>query len=208
MSRLTRVSSGSDHMTPSRRSGALESELRTHAQQLSMSAAARSRLASSMHSEFLAHAWARPEARVAAPRPRWLPGLRLGVLLLVATLGDIKLCAGLAAFGFGTFVTRSPAILGTPFTLVAAAMIVIGAIELAFAYGMWAGRPWAWPVGMGVETASVVLSVAWLLTGASLPLQGLFAAASAVLIWTLIRHEVRAEFARPVGPISWGATAD
>jgi hypothetical protein len=38
---------------------------------------------------------------------------------------------------------------------------------------------------MGVETASVVLSVAWLLTGASLPLQGLFARGVGGLIWAL-----------------------
>jgi hypothetical protein len=109
MSRLTRASSRSDRMTPSHGQAHWRRSSDTHAQHLSMSrSSAHPGSPRSMHSEFLAHAWARPEARVAAPRPRWLPGLRLGVLLLVATTRDIKLCAGLAAFGFGTLVTRSP----------------------------------------------------------------------------------------------------
>jgi len=75
--------------------------------------------------------------------------------------------------------------------LLALGALALGALELALAYGLWNLRSWAWPLGIGLETAALVLSVLQL--GRGIPGSHLLTLVLAVLtLWYLSRPRVRA----------------
>ena len=75
--------------------------------------------------------------------------------------------------------------------LVALALLALGALELALAYGLWNLRPWAWALGIGLETAALVLALLQL--GRGIPGSHLLTLVLAVLtLWCLSRPRVRA----------------
>ena len=140
--------------------------------------------------------------RQTAPATRTIFGRRashvvFGILLFAATFADIKLCMGLSAIGIATFIAPG-AWLGGPFLIIGACVAFVGALEFAFAFGVWAGRSWAWPLGIAVESASIVLSAAWVLAGAALQLQLLTGLVSFAILSALAQPHVRAALAAPV----------
>lgn len=75
--------------------------------------------------------------------------------------------------------------------LVALALLALGALELALAYGLWNLRPWAWALGIGLETTALVLALLQL--GRGIPGSHLLTLVLAVLtLWYLSRPRVRA----------------
>jgi uncharacterized membrane protein (DUF2068 family) len=75
--------------------------------------------------------------------------------------------------------------------LVALALLALGALELALAYGLWTLRSWAWALGIGLEIAALVLAVLQL--GRGIPGSHLITLVLAVLtLWYLSRPRVRA----------------
>ncbi|MDR3545094.1 MAG: DUF2127 domain-containing protein [Candidatus Limnocylindrales bacterium] len=75
--------------------------------------------------------------------------------------------------------------------LVALALLALGALEIALSYGLWNLRPWAWALGIGLETAALVLALLQL--GRGIPGSHLLTLVLAVLtLWYLSRPRVRA----------------
>jgi hypothetical protein len=122
---------------------------------------------------------------------RRVPTVLLGILLFAAAFGDVKLCAGLSMFGFGTLLSTASTY-SAPYLLIGTLVIVAAVLELVFAFGLWARRDWALPLGIGVEVASIGLSAAWVLAGAALPLQLLSALVSFAVLSALAQAAVRA----------------
>ena len=74
--------------------------------------------------------------------------------------------------------------------VVALALITLGALEIALAYGLWNLRPWAWALGVGLETAALVLTLLQL--GRGIPGSHLLTLVlAAVTLWYLSRPRVR-----------------
>jgi hypothetical protein len=75
--------------------------------------------------------------------------------------------------------------------VVALALLALGSLELALAYGLWNLRPWSWALGVGLETAALVLSVLQL--GRGIPGSYLLTLVlAAITLWYLSQPRVRA----------------
>jgi uncharacterized membrane protein (DUF2068 family) len=73
----------------------------------------------------------------------------------------------------------------------ALALLALGALEIALAYGLWNLRSWAWALGIELETAALVLALLQL--GRAIPGSHLLTLVLAVLtLWYLSRPRVRA----------------
>jgi hypothetical protein len=127
----------------------------------------------------------------------------LGIILFAATFGDIRLCAGLSVFGFGTFLMRATPAFGDAFVVVGLLATIVGLLELLFAFGVWARRDWALPLGIGVEVAGIILSLAWILVGAAMPLHALSGLVSFAVLAALAQAPVRAAMRRPQPGFPW-----
>jgi hypothetical protein len=74
--------------------------------------------------------------------------------------------------------------------VVALALITLGALEMALAYGLWNLRSWSWALGVGLEAAALVLAVLQL--GRGIPGSHLLTLVlAAVTLWYLSRPRVR-----------------
>ena len=120
-----------------------------------------------------------------------------GVLLVLAGLGATILggaVAGSVAGASGVAVGGSVLILG----LVA---LVLGVLYLAFAYGAWGLKPWAWTLGIASQIISLVLSVLRIVTGGSITSEIISIAIALILLYYLDTPDVRRAFGR--NPTSW-----
>jgi hypothetical protein len=168
----------------------IEQDLRQYARSLAPGAEVIDRLQRAARSSF-AESHPQPvERRPIAPSEgtflrRRASSLVLGILLFAAALGDIRLCSGLSVAGFGALVPAASGALGGAFILIGALVAVVALLELVFAFGVWARRDWARPLGLITETAGIVLSAAWVLAGAALPLQVLMGVVSFGLLMAL-----------------------
>jgi len=119
-------------------------------------------------------------------RPFGLTILAIGAVLVgaLALLG----AAGWWAASDGVFFL--PRLHGVE-RIVALALLALGALEMALAYGLWTLRPWAWALGVGLEAAALVLAVLQL--GHGVPGSHLLTLVlAAVTLWYLSRARVRA----------------
>lgn len=75
--------------------------------------------------------------------------------------------------------------------LVALVLVGVGVLELFLAYGLWALRRWAWALGIGLESVTLVLALLQL--GRGVPGSHLLTLALAIAtLWYLSRPHVRA----------------
>lgn len=104
-----------------------------------------------------------------------------GVIGLLGSLGMM----GLASLGGGFL-----AILGV-------LLLVLSVAYLAFAYGAWSLRPWAWSLGIGLSVGSIVLTLLQLTQGATDIVGALISIAiSGVILYYLFTPQVKAAFGK------------
>ena len=119
--------------------------------------------------------------------------------VLSAIGGCLALLAGLFATVLGGAVgaaTGSAAVGGLVVVLGLVA-IVYGALSLAFAYGAWTLKPWAWNLGMASQLVGIGLAIVYIVTGnAPVSSEILNIAISAVIIYYLNTPTVKAAFGR------------
>ncbi|MGI8658030.1 MAG: hypothetical protein ACR2K4_04570 [Candidatus Limnocylindria bacterium] len=133
--------------------------------------------------------------------PTATTGRPLGITIMAiiaGIFGVLGLLAGLALFGLsgllgavGGASVAGQGMLSSLFALVTAI------IALAFAYGAWTLKPWAWPLGLAFAGFAVVSGVIGLAsgdTGASSVIIGLVIAG--VVAWYLMTPGVKAAFGR------------
>lgn len=44
-------------------------------------------------------------------------------------------------------------------------LLVLGVVALAFGFGAWTGKPWAWTLGVGLYALNIVLQIVFLIIG-------------------------------------------
>ena len=119
--------------------------------------------------------------------------------VLSAIGGCLALLAGLFATVLGGAVgaaTGSAAVDGLVAVLGLIA-IVYGALSLAFAYGAWTIKPWAWNLGMASQIVGIGLAIVYVATNnAPISSEILNIAIAAVIIYYLNTPAVKAAFGR------------
>jgi len=105
------------------------------------------------------------------------------VLAVLAALGG-----ALGVLG-GLFILSSSPILGI-------AVLALGLLNLAFAYGAWTLKPWAWTLGVALEVISLLGSVVSIASGASVVNQIINVSVALTILYYLFRRDIKGAFGR------------
>ena len=133
-----------------------------------------------------------------APTPTAARPTGITILAVLAAIGGVLgILAGIAIVGIGGFAAASS---GTAayFGLGAVAGIIVlalGVLNLAFAYGAWTLKPWAWPLGVGLQVASLIWAGLAIL-GGDVSGQIIGIAISAIILYYLFQPNIKAVFGR------------
>ena len=127
--------------------------------------------------------------------------------ILAAIVGILGLCAALALIGLGGLAggllgSRAGAqvgfLVGVVGIVVGGLTLIVALLDLAFAYGAWTLKSWAWMLGIIAQGISAVLALVRLIDGrgaAGTEIVGI--AISAIIIYYLMTPEVKRAFGRP-----------
>jgi hypothetical protein len=113
-----------------------------------------------------------------------------GISGVLQILGGMVLLMGSGALG----IMFNSAALGGLAAVVGAIGLALGVLLLAFAWGAWGLRPWAWTLGVVLEAVAIVLGIFNLINGdggALIPI-----AFAALITWYLFQPDVRRAFGR------------
>jgi hypothetical protein len=118
------------------------------------------------------------------------------IAVLAAIGGVFGLIASLALLGLGTVVGAATGLGG--FVFVAGLLVLVySVLSLVLAYGFWTLKPWAWPLGIGVEVLGIVQAVLQYMNDSNQLFSTVISIAIAgVIIWYLYQPHVRAAFGR------------
>lgn len=120
------------------------------------------------------------------------------IAIVAAIFGVLGLLAGLALFGLsGLMGTVGGASLAQQSVMSSLLALATSILALAFAYGAWTLKPWAWPLGLAFAGFAVVSGVVGLATGDT-EITGVVigVAIAAVVAYYLMTPGVRAAFGR------------
>ncbi len=120
------------------------------------------------------------------------------VLAVLAAIGGVLgLLAGIALLGLGGLAaaggTGLLASYGAIFGIIA---IVQGALALAFAYGAWTLKPWAWTLGIVAFGLSLALSVLNIVGGGNIGSQAISILIGVAILYYLFTPTVKQAFGR------------
>ncbi len=105
------------------------------------------------------------------------------VLAVLAGLGG-----ALGALG-GLVILSSSPILGI-------VVLALAVFNLAFAYGAWTLKPWAWTLGVALEVISLLGSVVSIANGASVFNQVISVSVTLTILYYLFRRDIKQAFGR------------
>ena len=115
------------------------------------------------------------------------------VLAILAAIGGaLGLLGSLAIIGLGAAFAGAPG--GGMVGILGFAGLAVSVAALAFAYGAWTLKPWAWPLGMATFGLSAALAVIGLVSGDFG--QVLSLAIAAAVIYYLTTPSVKQAFGR------------
>ena len=129
------------------------------------------------------------------------------ILAALAALGGVLgVCGSLALVGLGGVLGGLAAQAGAPAgaalalggaTVIFGILILgISVLDLVFAFGAWGLKPWAWTLGVVLQGASIVLSLANGLSSSNLGGQVVGIAISGIILYYLMTPEVKRAFGR------------
>ena len=117
------------------------------------------------------------------------------IAVLSAIGGFFGLLASLVFLGLGAASTASG--LGGLAFVAGLIILAYSLLSLALAYGFWTLKPWAWPLGVGVQALGVVQAVLQFLNDGTQFFSLLVSLAIAgVILWYLFQPHVKAAFGR------------
>ncbi len=119
------------------------------------------------------------------------------ILAVLAIIGGIfGLLGALALLGLGAMATGVDAGLGGITLLLGVAFLVLAILELAFGFGAWTLKPWAWTLGVASQVLSLILIVINIATGSSITSQIVGIIIAGVILYYLFTPGVKAAFGR------------
>jgi uncharacterized membrane protein (DUF2068 family) len=124
----------------------------------------------------------------------------MGVTLLagLAVLdGAFDALSGWTLVRSGNEIAAHTVFSGGMVTLVGMVLLVIAVLLLALGYGLWMMRPWAWTLGVGLESANILLALARFAGGRETIAGALLTLMIAgTILYYLLQPPVRADFGR------------
>jgi hypothetical protein len=119
------------------------------------------------------------------------------VIAVLAAIGGVfGLLASLALLGVGAAVSTTSGLGGLVFV---AGIIVLAysVLSLVLAYGFWTLKPWAWPLGIGVQVLGIIQALLQYMNNStnlvSLVISLIIAG---VILWYLYQPHVKSAFGR------------
>ncbi|MGH2358862.1 MAG: hypothetical protein ACRDGJ_12795 [Candidatus Limnocylindria bacterium] len=118
------------------------------------------------------------------------------IAVLSAIGGVLGVLASLVLLGLGAAVGAATGLGGLAF-IAGLLVLLYSVLSLVLAYGFWTLKPWAWPLGVGVQILGVVQAVLQFMNDTS-NIVGLVIslAIAAVILWYLFQPHVRGAFGR------------
>jgi hypothetical protein len=118
------------------------------------------------------------------------------IAVLSAIGGVLGLLAGLALLTFSA-AGGTVAGLGGFVAIGGVVVLAYSVLSLVLAYGFWTLKPWAWPLGVGVEVLGVVQAVLQFMNDTRQIVSLVISLAiAAVILWYLFQPHVKAAFGR------------
>ena len=134
-----------------------------------------------------------------APTPAAARPMGITILAVLAAIGGVfAILGGLAivgVMGVAGASTGSAGLLGLG-AILGLIILVVGVAYLAFAYGAWTLKPWAWPLGVALAVISLVLSLLNIVGGGSITGEILNIAIAAIILYYLFQSNIKALFGR------------
>ncbi len=121
--------------------------------------------------------------------------------ILAAISGVLGILGGLAVIGLSGVLAAT---YGGFYSLIGFGILILSIAELAFAYGAWTLKPWAWTLGIAAEIVNIVLQVLWVTQGASIASIVISVVIALAILYYLDTPGVRAAFGKPA--TSWFAS--
>jgi hypothetical protein len=119
------------------------------------------------------------------------------ILAVLAAIGGVlALLAGFLAMGIGGAAAAGGSGLGGLLGVVGILAIAQGALALAFAYGAWTLKPWAWVLGIVAFGLSLALAVLNVVGGGDIGSQAISIVIGVVILYYLFTPQVKAAFGR------------
>jgi len=119
------------------------------------------------------------------------------ILAILAAIGGVfGIFGGLTLLVSGDFIgaAAGSTALGDLASLVGAVLLVSGIFGIAFAWGAWGLRPWAWLLGVVIQAVNIVIGVFQLINGQSGSILGIAIAAG--ITYYLFQPSIKAAFGR------------
>lgn len=125
------------------------------------------------------------------------------ILAILSAIGGVLgILAGIALLGLGGVAAGSGAgAIGGLAALFGLLTLVLSVLNLVLAYGFWTLKPWAWPLGVGLQIASLVVTAITILLsgdivgGITSSIIGIVI--SIIILYYLFQPHVKAAFGRP-----------
>ena len=116
--------------------------------------------------------------------------------VLVAIGGVFGLLAAVALLGVGAAAGATGG-LGGLAALAGIIVLAYSVLSLVLAYGFWTLKPWAWPLGIGVQVLGIIQAVLQFMNNSTSVVSLVISLAIAgVILWYLYQPHVKAAFGR------------
>ena len=119
------------------------------------------------------------------------------VMAVLSAIGGVfGLLASLALLGLGAAATATGGLGGLAF-LAGIIILAYSILSLVLAYGFWTLKPWAWPLGIGVQVLGIIQAVLQFMNNSTNVVSLVISLAIAgVILWYLYQPHVKAAFGR------------
>jgi uncharacterized membrane protein (DUF2068 family) len=120
------------------------------------------------------------------------------VMAVLSAIGGVfGLLASLVLLGLGAAVSTASG-LGSGLVFVAGIIVLAySVLSLILAYGFWTLKPWAWPLGIGVQVLGIIQAVLQFLNDSTNVVSLVISLAIAgVILWYLNQPHVKSAFGR------------
>jgi uncharacterized membrane protein len=119
------------------------------------------------------------------------------VMAVLAAIGGVfGLLASLALLGVGAAVSATSG-LGGLAALAGIIVLAYSVLSLVLAYGFWTLKPWAWPLGIGVQVLGIIQAVLQFMNNSTNVVSLVISLSIAgVILWYLYQPHVKAAFGR------------
>jgi len=117
------------------------------------------------------------------------------IAILSAIGGVLGLLASLVLLGLGA--AGAAASLGGLAFIAGIIVLAYSILSLVLAYGFWTLKPWAWPLGVGVQAVGILQAILQFANDSSQIVSLVISIAIAgVILWYLFQPHVKAAFGR------------